>query len=186
MGYEARQYSGMIDDDTIIGLFERLVEKENGNISKVCQMCGIARKTYCDWKDGNQDIKMPTKEKILEQLLTRLTQDTLDKLMLKLADSQTDVLMGRLSHVYEQCFQTSSPAEIKGLLADFERVCMKYSGWIYNNLDPEIEEMMANLARHAKKSGISWEKPNVHLAPKNIKAVRSATGGMSNSDSPTR
>lgn len=176
MSYLAKEYANLLNDETVISLFEELIKINKGNRTKAAKKCGLSRKTVYDWPATKEDIKLSTKIKVLDEAFNQIPEESLEKIMERLSDSGTDVLTSYLSSIYEKAFSAKSKKNLSVLLDRFNIISEKYSGWIYKNLDFELEDMMEKLASYSETKNIDWKKPIVHLIPKTQNKVDTFQG----------
>lgn len=158
----AERYAGFVTRDMLVILFDKLKKHLNGNKTKAAEQCDLTRKTIDDWgKSGN--VKLDTREKVLEQLIDELPIDTFGYLTNQLSNSSTDSLMSYLSTIYETTFNTTNTDEFLQLANQFEHATRQYAGLIYNKLDHEVNDMIMELENHAKSAKIEWSPTVFHL-----------------------
>src|SRR5947208_1328085 len=112
--YLAEKYARLLSDDDTISLFNRLKEVV-GNIKEAAERCGLTRKSVYDWENLTQEIRLATKERVLEQSLELLPIDTLEYLTKQTVDAAYEVLLSNLGTLYENALEQKEPAEFERL-----------------------------------------------------------------------
>lgn len=164
------RYAGIINRDMLIALFGKLT-KHLGTKVKAAEQCDLTRKTIDDWeKSGN--IKLDTKEKVLEQLIDVIPVETFGYLTKQLYDSSSYSLMSHMSTIYEKSFDANNENEFLQLVNQFENSSKQYAGLIYNKLDAEVSDMKMELENYAQSKGFNWDPQTFHLYDSNqIKTI---------------
>jgi len=146
------KYAHMLTMRDFIGLYKKL-EETVGSRSLTARKCGIERRTIYGW-DTTKEIRLKTRERILSVLIEDLTEETLDFLTKRSAESSADVLRTYLSSLYEKAMmEETSNQEFGRLSSKFDQVRRQYEGLIDENLQPEISTMMQYTIGHAKEIG---------------------------------
>lgn len=162
MSYLAEQYAGFITKDMILSLFEKLKRHLGDNMAKTAEACDLTRKTAYDL-EKSMDIRLSTKEKVLEQLLEQIPLPTLEYLTKQMHDASSDSLMSYLSTIYEKAFDTHDKDEFLKLSNEFEFATKNFAGLVYKKLDFEVSDMLHGLQEWASQNNIDWKPKEFHL-----------------------
>jgi len=167
VNYLAEKYASLVNADMVKTLFEKLAILLGDNRTKAADECGLTRKAIYDWDNLKEEIKLSTKEKVLEQSLEQMPIETLDYLTKQMHDSSSDVLMSYLSSIYERVYDTKKESDFLQVTGKFEDATRTYAGLIYKKLDYEVDDMMKELSLFAKSQNIKWMPHPVHLYDSN-------------------
>ena len=98
----ARNNADLLSKRDTLALVDEIIEACNGNVSKACELIGIERRTYYNWKERKdiKNIKPECKEKVLTTALMLNSVDTLDKLTAKAFSKTCDLLHLTLSTIH--------------------------------------------------------------------------------------
>ncbi len=161
--YLAEKYASLVNAEMIMTLFEKLTKYLGDSRAKAADECGITRKAIYDWDNLKEEIKLSTKEKVLDQLLEQMPVETLDYLSKQMHDYSSDAIMSYLSTIYEKTFDTKTESEFLQLTNRFEDATKRYAGLIYKKLDYEVDDMAKQLVSLAKSNSILWKPTLIHL-----------------------
>lgn len=145
------QYARFLDETDVIRLFEKL-EDRIGNLQEAAKECNITRKTVYDWKTLTHEIKLETKEKILDQSLEKLRIETLEFLTKKMTDIVAELLYNFLLTVYKSAFDCKDLNELDNILKRFEDTKQRYAGILYNRFEYEVSDLSEKLEEYVSMS----------------------------------
>lgn len=154
-------YASLVDNESVRELFEKLVKYYGNNRKKAAEECGIARKSVYDWLKLKNEIKVPTKERVLVKSLETMPLETFDLLMRRLSESSAEILIYYLTTIYEKAFDNDD--DFLKWAQKFIEVSEKYGGVIYKKVDFEVEDLLGQLKNQSKSLNIDWSPPSIHL-----------------------
>jgi len=148
------EYASLLNPNDVIKLFN-LLEKALGSRAAAADACDLTRKTAYDWKIV-KDLKLDTKIKLLNVLMEKLPDETLDYLTYKSVSSASDILMAYLSAMYESIIDETQPESIIKKLELFDEKRIQYNGLITGKFDSEISDKLFHLKHKAKQFHLNW------------------------------
>jgi hypothetical protein len=134
-----------------------------GNKAKAARICGLERKTTYGWK-RTREIRLKTRKKILTALIENLTEETLDFIVQRSAESSADVLRIFLSALYEKAMDEHiATPEFVRLASKFDQIRQKYSGLVVENLASEVGNMLGYFMERVDELGISFRFSPINM-----------------------
>ena len=147
-------YTSLLNPNDVIQLFN-LLENALGSRAAAADACGITRKTAYDWKSV-KDLKFDTKIKLLNILMEKLPEETLDYLTQKSVSSASDTLIVYLSAMYESIIDETKSESLIKKLELFDEKRNQYDGLITGKFDLEISDKIFHLKQKAKEHHLNW------------------------------
>lgn len=147
-------YTSLLNPNDVIQLFN-LLEKSLGSRAAAADACGLTRKTAYDWKSV-KDLKFDTKIKLLNTLMEKLPEETLDYLTQKSVSGASDTLIVYLSTLYESIIDETEPESLIRKLEFFDEKRNQYDSLITGKFDSEISDKIFHLKQKAKEFYLNW------------------------------
>jgi hypothetical protein len=156
------QYARFLDEGDIVSLFEKL-STEFGNLQDAAKECKITRGTVYNWKNLNQEMRLSTKEKILEQSLEKRRLDTMAFLAEKMTNVVSDLIFNLLVTLYKNIFNYADTLEIYRAIDKFEQAKKQYAGILYNRFEYEIADLTENITEYVSEKINDWRPESFYL-----------------------
>ncbi|WP_457549685.1 hypothetical protein [Archaeoglobus sp.] len=147
----ARNNTDLLSKRDVLALMNEIIEACEGNVSKACDLVGIERKTYYNWKEfaksvkSKWTIKPECKEKVLATALMLNPIDTLDKLTSKAFNKTCNLLYFTLSTIHGKILDSEDVKEKEKLIDELIKFIEKYDISPVERLSVEINDMLADI-----------------------------------------
>lgn len=151
--YITDKYAGMLTEEDVANLFNLLVTKLNNNRSEAARRCGLTSKATYDWEDTTY-VKLGTKKKVLNTVLTETFLETIEYLLGRSADRSLDLLRTILSTLYANAIEAGSQNDFVATLTRFETIQKRYQGMIRDGIHDEVADMLSLLRKRALDLGL--------------------------------
>lgn len=148
------KYANLVNQSDSIELFN-LLEKKLGSRKAAAIACGLTRKTAYDWHNA-KDLKFDTKVKLLNALIEKLPDETLEYLISISVDNASDILMVYLSALYESAISATDRELFFKKIAQFDEIRDKYAGLVTGRFDLEVNNHISYLKQKAKEFHLDW------------------------------
>jgi len=163
VAYLAEKYAYLLQKEDVSQLFQEL-EKTHGSISKACRECGIVRKTKYDW-NRTISLKLDTKKKVLKALMKINSEKILEYLLVRSKENTVDLLSINLSYLYEKAMaENIEERSFIQSIKRFEKIKNEHAGLIR-----EIEEEIGDMSRFIREKALQL---GVTLPPEPIDTFR--------------
>ncbi len=153
----ARDNIDLLSKRDVLVLMDEIIEACDSNVSKACDLVGIERKTYYNWKESAKSVKSKwtikpeCKKKVLATALMLNPINTLDKLTSKAFDKTCNLLYFTLSTIHGKILDSEDIKEKEMLIDEFVKLIKKYDTSPVKHLSVEINDILADV-----KDECSW------------------------------
>ena len=153
----AKNNIDLLSKRDILALMDEIIKTCENNVSKACNLVGIGRKTYYNWKKSSKSVKSKWSikpecgKKVLSTALKLNPVSTLDKLTSKAFDKTCNLLYFTLSTIHGQILDSEDIKEKEKLVDEFIKLISKYNTSPVEHLNVEINDMLAEI-----KDKCSW------------------------------
>lgn len=142
--YIADKYAGLLTEEDVNVLFNRLAKEFGDNRSEAARQCGLTGKATYDWEDAAY-VKLGTKKKVLEASLKKNFLNTMEYLLSKSNNRNIDLLQMILSTLYANALEATSSEDFKTNFTKFELIRMRNLGIIREGMQTEVSDMSTML-----------------------------------------
>lgn len=160
MSYLMEKYAVSMSKDDVIDLFLILEKAYGGNISRVCQECGIQRKTRYDWPEAH-NIKLSTKKRVLKLAIETDPERTLSFLLSRSKEATIELLSAYLSHLYAKAMvEDIDPRSFVKYVNTIQKIKNENAGLIWE-LEEELGDMMSHIRERSRALRVSLPEESV-------------------------
>ena len=156
--YLAEKYAPSLTQEDTQQMFKQLIETL-GSISEVAKESGIERRTYYKMEDRNY-LQTSTKEKILHLALEKSQIETLHYLLKRHVNDSSELLIINLTTLYEKAIEENDREKLVKILDAFRQVNQEYQGLIKDNIETEVQDLVAHLLDKAQIEEVIWNPRN--------------------------
>jgi hypothetical protein len=155
--YIAEKYAEMLTKTDLKNVFDKIVQKLDGNRTKAARYCGLTTKATYDWEKAGF-VKLETKQKVLQKLLEMSYLGTVEYLLNRSTERTGDLLHTALTTIYADAIEATGKESFLASFNHFQQFKMKHRGLIRDQVEFEIADMSAFLEEKALEFGIM--RPN--------------------------
>jgi hypothetical protein len=149
----------MLTKSDLKTIFDKILEKSNGNRTKAARSCGLTTKATYDWEKAGF-IKLETKQKVLQTWLELNFIETIEYLFNRSVERTGDLLHTNLSTMYTNAIEATGKESFTGPFNHFLQFKTRHRGLIRDQVEFEIADMTAFLEEKAMELGIELpERP---------------------------
>jgi len=163
---DLQKYSSLLDEQQLLNLFD-LIRSEAGSVSEAARRCGIERKTIYDMMNRGNQVKHPTKRRILKAALMADSEKSAELLLAKVVKDSEEILFNYLSLVYQKTMRAKDADEFTKATSRLGFILNRYAGLAVGSLQEELGSMMTELVDRGVKLGVKYSPPKLRLMETN-------------------
>ncbi len=158
MSIISQEYAHFLNKQDTIALRDMLL-KEIGNLKDTAGKCDLSRKTLYDWNTQTKEIKLESKEKILEAAMEERPLITLELLCKVMIDRVRKLLMLHLNTIFEKLIDH----DVESATFQYQKFKKEYAHFIFDKYRHELNDMDEKLIDYLKSIGKNADVSSINL-----------------------